>query len=97
MDFTKTLPSNCEVRSIIKYLTAKNKSGAEIHQRLWVVYGEGHVMNVQNVQQWQEMFKEGRTSTHDKEWEGRLHLEIDKITQCVHVLANDDQSLIVTD
>ncbi len=51
MDFTKTPLSDCEVRNIIKFLTAKNKSGAEIHQKLRAVYSEEHVVNVQNIQQ----------------------------------------------
>ncbi len=42
MDFTKTTHSNCEVRSIIKFLTTKNKSEAEIHRRTgnesWIHY-----------------------------------------------------------
>ncbi len=42
MNFTKTLPSDCEVRSIIKFLIAKNESGAEIHGRSCVVYSEEH-------------------------------------------------------
>ncbi len=36
MDFTKTSPSKCKVRSIIKFLTVKNKSGAEIQRRFGV-------------------------------------------------------------
>ncbi len=46
MDFPITAPSNYEVRSIIMFLTADNKSGAEICQRLYMVYGEEHFMNV---------------------------------------------------
>ncbi len=49
------------------FLIAENKSGAKIHRKLCAVYGEEHVMNVRNVQWWQKMFKEGRTSVHDKE------------------------------
>ncbi len=52
MDFMESPSSDCEVRSIIKFLTAKNKSGAKIHRRLCVVYDEEHFMNVQNVQWW---------------------------------------------
>ncbi len=35
MDFTQTPLSDCKVRSIIKFLIAKNKTGAVIHQRLY--------------------------------------------------------------
>ncbi len=52
MIFTKTPPSNCKVRSIIKFLTAENKSGAETQWQLYMVYGDEHVMNVQNVHSW---------------------------------------------
>ncbi len=76
MDFTKTPPFDCEVRS--KFLTAENKFGAKIHKRLCVVYSEEHVMNVQKVQWWQ-LFKEGRASMHDGEREHRPHSEINEM------------------
>ncbi len=93
MDFKKTLPFDCEVRSIIKFLIAENKSGTKIHWRLCAVYGEEHKMNVQNVQWWQKMFKDGRTSTYDKEQEGRPWLEIDEMRPCMRILLDDNCSL----
>ncbi len=73
MDFMKTPPSDCKARSIIKFLTAKNKSGAKIRRRLWVVYDEEHIMNGRNVQWRQKVFKEEGTSSmlstlHKSRW-----------------------------
>ncbi len=62
MDFMKTTPSDCEVRSMIKFSTVINKSGAEIYRRLCIIYSEEHLTNVQNVHRWEKMFNNGRTS-----------------------------------
>ncbi len=96
MDFRQTPFSNCEVRNIIKYLTAKNKSGAEIHCQLCVMYSEEQVINVRNVQWWQKILKEGRRSTHDAEQESRPHSEIDEMTPCAHVLLVEKHCLTIT-
>ncbi len=49
-------------------------------------------MNVQNVQQWAKMFKEGRTNTHDEKQEGWPCLEIDEM-----YVRDDNYRLTVTD
>jgi hypothetical protein len=41
-------PAYCEVRSVIRFLNAKNSSPAEIYRQIVEVYGEG-VMNEGNV------------------------------------------------
>ncbi len=46
MDFKKTPPFDC--KGIFKFLIDKNKSEAEIHQKLGAMYSEERVMNVQN-------------------------------------------------
>ena len=58
-------PSNCEVRSVIKFLVAENVSVPEIHQRLCKVYGEG-VMSIEHVRKWKKRFLVGRKDFHDE-------------------------------
>lgn len=62
--------ASCEVRSVIRFLTAKNFSASEIHNQICEVYGE-HAMSVQMVRRWRVKFLEGRESVHDQERSGR--------------------------
>jgi hypothetical protein len=61
-------PAKCEVRSVIRFLSAKGKRPAEIHKQIFAVYGK--VMNRQNVMKWCLVFSEGRTDVHDEQWSG---------------------------
>jgi hypothetical protein len=53
-------PAKCEVRSVMRFLSAKNERPAEIHKQIVAVYG--NVMNRQNVTKWCHEFSEGRTN-----------------------------------
>ena len=63
-------PASCEVRSVIRFLVAKNCKASEIHRQLCEVYGPD-VMSEGGVRQWCRMFKNGRTNVHDEERSGR--------------------------
>jgi hypothetical protein len=63
--FNKTEnPAAREMRSIIRFLNAKNMKPAEIRHQLCDVYGE-HVMSSSMVQRWVRLFNEGRENVHD--------------------------------
>jgi hypothetical protein len=57
-------PVKCEVRAVIRFLSAEGKTPTEIFSRIKNVYGEG-VMNRTNVFKWCHEFNEGRTNIHD--------------------------------
>ena len=57
------------MRSVIRFLNAKNKKPAEIHQ-LCDVYGE-HAMSSSMVWRWVWLFNEGRENVHDDPRSGR--------------------------
>jgi hypothetical protein len=59
-------PASCEIRAVIRFLHAKNKSAAEIHRELYVVYGQ-NVMSEETIRYWCR-----RTHVHDEERSGRL-------------------------
>lgn len=62
--FKKTeKPTTCEMRSIIRFLNARNVKPADIHQ-LCEVYGE-HAMNHSMVWRWGRHFREGHKNVHD--------------------------------
>jgi transposase len=66
-------PADCEVRSVIRFLSAQNVRAIDIHRQLTAVYGEG-VMNDSTVRKWCRMCNEGRTNIDDEERSGRPSL-----------------------
>jgi len=69
-------PAKCEVRSVIRFLNAKDERPAEIHKQIDAVYGD--VRNWQNVTKWCREFSEGRTDVHDEQRSGRPSLIPDR-------------------
>ncbi|XP_023234472.1 putative uncharacterized protein FLJ37770 [Centruroides sculpturatus] len=63
-------PANCEVRSVIRFLNAKNVKPVEIHHQLVEIYGE-NVMSDGIVRKWVQQFNAGCTNVHDEAWSGR--------------------------
>jgi len=72
-------PAKCEVRFVIRFLSAKLERPAEIHKQIVAVYG--NVMNRQNVTKWCREFSEGRTEVHDEQRSGRPSLISDDLLQ----------------
>jgi hypothetical protein len=77
------------VRSVIRFLNAKNSSPAEIYRQIVEVYGEG-VMNEGNVRKSCHLFNSGRTNVHDEARSGRPSVITDELTRRVddHIRAN---------
>jgi hypothetical protein len=59
----------CEVRSVIRFLNAKNIKPVDIHRLICEVYGD--VMSDSMIRRWVRLFNEGRTNVHDEERTGR--------------------------
>ena len=57
-------PAACEMRSVIRFLNAKNMKPTEIHRQLCDVYGE-HAMSSSMVRRWMGLFNERRENAHD--------------------------------
>ncbi|UYV63272.1 hypothetical protein LAZ67_2003605, partial [Cordylochernes scorpioides] len=62
--------STCELRSVIRFFTAKNETAVNIHRNLVSVFGE-ECMSIQMVRRWRSWFLEGRQNVHDDERSGR--------------------------
>ncbi|UYV64397.1 hypothetical protein LAZ67_3000524 [Cordylochernes scorpioides] len=73
MELPLSSPAKCELRSVIRFLNAKNNSPVEIHRQLVEVYGE-KCMDIKNVRKWCWEFNEGRISVHDEQRSGRPSL-----------------------
>ncbi|GBM92642.1 hypothetical protein AVEN_107058-1 [Araneus ventricosus] len=63
-------PSDCKVRSAMRFLNAKNVKPAEIHRQLIEIYGE-NVMTDGMVRKWVRQFNDGRTNVNDESQSGR--------------------------
>ncbi|UYV79390.1 hypothetical protein LAZ67_17002447 [Cordylochernes scorpioides] len=73
MELPLSSPAKCELRSVIRFLNAKNNSPVEIHRLLVEVYGE-KCMDIKNVRKWCRDFNEGRINVHDEQRSGRPSL-----------------------
>jgi histone-lysine N-methyltransferase SETMAR len=74
-------PAKCEVRSVIRFLTAKGERPSDIVKQIVAVYG--NVMNRQNVTKCCPEFSEGRTGVHDEQRGGRPSLISDDLLQVI--------------
>jgi hypothetical protein len=57
-------PASCDIRSVIKFLNAKNVHPAEIYWHICEVYGENAISDGM-VRRWCRMFSEGETNIHN--------------------------------
>ena len=57
--------ADCEIRSVIRFLNARNVLPSEIHHQICQVYGENAV-SVGMVRKWVRIFIEGRENVHDE-------------------------------
>ena len=58
-------PADYKMRSLIRFLTAKNASAAEIHRQISDVYGP-NAMSSSKVRKWVRVLKDGRENVHDE-------------------------------
>ncbi|GFX72847.1 mariner Mos1 transposase [Trichonephila clavipes] len=60
------LPTKCEIRTVIHFLTTRNMSVADIHRHVKDING-AKAMSDSKVRTWLRKFKDGRTNVHDEE------------------------------
>lgn len=82
-------PASCEVRSVIRYLLAKENAPFQIFNEMKTVYGDG-VMNRTNVYKWCREFKAGRTNVHDEQRSGRPSIVTDGMVNKIEEMVRDD-------
>lgn len=89
-------PATCEVRSVIRFLLAKNEKPIEIHRQLCEVYGND-VMNESSVRKWCIRFKNGRTNVHDEERNGRPSIVTDDLLAKVDEKIRQNRRFTITE
>jgi hypothetical protein len=57
-------PADCEIRSVIRFLNARNVKPADIHRQISEVYGE-NAMSDGMVRKWVRKFNEGHDNVYD--------------------------------
>ncbi|XP_071043084.1 histone-lysine N-methyltransferase SETMAR-like [Parasteatoda tepidariorum] len=62
--------AHCEVRAVIRFLSAKGLKSIDIHHEICAVYGQS-IMSDGMVKKWVRAFIEGRTNVHDEQRSGR--------------------------
>lgn len=88
MELPLASPASCELRSVIRFLAAKEKSAKEIHEELCQVYGEEY-MSSGMVRRWVRDFKNGRTDVHDEARAGRPSVSDETIANVEAAMLED--------
>jgi transposase len=89
-------PAKCEVRAVIRFLTAKQYSAAAIHRQLCAVYGPS-VMSEGVVREWVRSFKGGRTNIHDKDRSGRPSVVTNELVQKIDGKVRDNRRFTISE
>ena len=88
--------ADCEIRSVIRFLKARNVLPSEIHHQNCQVYGD-NAMSDGMVRKWFRMFNEGRENVHDEARSGRTSLVSDDLVRKVNERVRDDRRFTVSD
>jgi len=88
--------ADCEIRSLIRFLKARNVLPSEIHHQICQVYGE-NAMSDGMVRKWVRMFNEGLENVHDEALSGRPSLVNDELVRKVNERVRDDRRFTISD
>jgi len=88
--------TNCEIRSVIRFLNARNVLPSEIHHQICQVYGD-NAMSDGMVRRWVRMFNDGRENVHDEAQGGRPSLVNDDLVRKVNERVRDDRRFTISD
>jgi len=88
--------ANCEIRSVIRFLNARNVLPSEIHHQICQVYGD-NVMSDGMIRKWVRIFNEGRQNVHDEARSGRPSLVNDDLVRKFNERVRDDRCFTISD
>jgi len=88
--------ADCEIRSVIRFLNARNVLPSEIRYQICQVYGD-NAMSDGMVRKWVRMFNEGRENVHDETRSGRPSLVNDDLVHKVNERVRDDKRFTFSD
>jgi len=88
--------ANCEIRSVIRFLNARNVLPSEVQKQICQMYGD-KAMSDGMVRKWVRMFNEGRENVHDDARSGRSSLLNDDLVRKVNERMRDDRRFTISD
>jgi len=88
--------ADCEIRSVIRFLNARNVLPSEIHHKICQVYGD-NAMSEAMVRKCVRVFKEGRENVHDETRSGCPSLVNDDLERKVNERVRDDRRFTASD
>jgi len=88
--------ADCEIRTVIRFLNARNVLASEIHHQICQVYGDNATSDGM-VRKWVRMFNEGRENVHDEARSGRTSLVNDDLVRKVNERVRDNRRFTISD
>ena len=88
--------TDCEIRSVIRFLNARNVLPSEIRHQICQVNGDNAMSNGM-VRKWVRMFSEGRENVHDEARRGRPSLVNDDFVHKFNERVRDDRHFTISD
>ena len=88
--------ADCEIRSLIRFLNARNVLPSEIHHHISQVYGD-NMMSDGMVRKWVRMLIEGRENVHDEAPSGHPVLVNDDLVRKANKRVRDDRCFTISD
>ena len=88
--------ADCEIRSVIHFVNARNVLPSKIHHQNCQVYGDNE-MSYGMVRKLVRMFNEGRENVHDEARSGRPSLVNDDLLRKVNESERDDSRFTISD
>jgi len=88
--------ADCEIRSVIRFLNARNVLPSEIHHQISQVYGD-NAMSDGMVRKWVRMFNEGRENLHDEARSAHPSLVNDDLVRKVNEGVRDVRRFTISD
>jgi len=85
-----------EIRSVIRFLNARNVLPIEIHNQICQVYGD-NAMRDGMVRKWAQMLSEVRENVHNEARSVRLSLVNDDLVRKVNERVRDDRRFTISD
>ena len=88
-------PSDCEIRSVIRFMNAQQVKPFEIYRQITSVYGE-NAMSEGMVRKWVRMFNEGRQNVHDEPGKGRKSVLNDSLISKIDAKIREDRRFTIS-
>jgi len=88
--------TDCEIRSVIRFLNVRNVLPSEIHHQICQVYGD-NAMSDGMVRKWVRLFNEVRENVHDDARIGLPSLMNDYLVRKINERVRDDRRFTISD